>query len=176
MGMARRILERLAIGIGHRQARDCHRLASQGIPTVLEVEGSPSERTTLRVAGSHRSHSSDELGESWRRNPLYGAVTKILAPVSNNMAQTKVDLNFFAAVSQQLFTTQTKLLEETSVLNSPRQLSSSKLADTLANPFPIKPVGGELLFRPYFLRISRPAMASWHRTRRSATIALRVNC
>ena len=41
MGMARTILERLAIGIGHRQARDCHRLASQGIPTVLEVEESP---------------------------------------------------------------------------------------------------------------------------------------
>src|SRR6516165_3147515 len=74
-------------------------LASQGIPTVLEVEESPSERTTLRVTGSHRSHSSDELGESWRRNPLYGAATKILAPVSNNMAQTKVDLNFFAALS-----------------------------------------------------------------------------
>jgi hypothetical protein len=150
MGMARRILERLVIGIGHRQARDCHRLASQGIPTVLEVEESPSERTTQRVAGSHRSHSSDELGESWRRNPLYGAVTKILAPVSNNMAQTKVDLNFFAAVSQQLFTTQTKLLEETSVLNSPRQLSSSKLADTLANPFPIKPVGDRIVVSSIF--------------------------
>jgi hypothetical protein len=57
MGMALTILERLAIGIAHRQARDCHRLASQGIPTVLEVEESPSGRTTLRVAGSHRSDS-----------------------------------------------------------------------------------------------------------------------
>jgi len=57
MGMARTILERLAIGIGHRQARDCHRLASQGIPTVLEVEESPSGRTTLRVAASHRTDS-----------------------------------------------------------------------------------------------------------------------
>jgi hypothetical protein len=57
MVVARAILERLAIGIGHRQARDSHRLASQGIPTVLEVEESPSGRTTLRVAGSHRSDS-----------------------------------------------------------------------------------------------------------------------
>ena len=64
MGMARTILERLAIGIGHRQARDGHRLASQGIPTVLEVEELPSGRTTLRVAGSHRTASEDELGES----------------------------------------------------------------------------------------------------------------
>ena len=57
MGVPRTILERLVIGIAHRQARDCHRLASQGIPTVLEVEESPSGRTTLRVAGSHRSDS-----------------------------------------------------------------------------------------------------------------------
>jgi len=57
MGMAQTILERLAIGIGHRQARDCHRLASQGIPTVLEVEESHFGRTTLRVAGSHRTDS-----------------------------------------------------------------------------------------------------------------------
>ena len=57
MGMARTILERLAIGIGHRQARDCHRMASPGIPTVLEVEESPSARTTLRVAGSHGTDS-----------------------------------------------------------------------------------------------------------------------
>jgi len=57
MGVARTILEWLAIGIGHRQARDCHRLASQGTSTVLEVEESPSGRTTLRVAGSHRSDS-----------------------------------------------------------------------------------------------------------------------
>ncbi len=68
MGVARTILERLAIGIGHRQARDCHRLASQGTSTVLEVEESrtstvleveesPSGRTTLRVAGGHRSDS-----------------------------------------------------------------------------------------------------------------------
>jgi hypothetical protein len=34
MGMAQTILERLAIGIGHPQARDRHRLSSQGIPTV----------------------------------------------------------------------------------------------------------------------------------------------
>ena len=65
MGMAGTILERLAIGIGYRQAPDCHRLASQRIPTVLEVEESPSGRATPRVAGSHRSDSSDELGESW---------------------------------------------------------------------------------------------------------------
>ncbi len=45
MGVARTILERLAIGISHRQARDCHPLASQGTSTVLEVEESPSGRT-----------------------------------------------------------------------------------------------------------------------------------
>ena len=49
MGMARTIVERLAIGIAYREARDRHRLASQGIPTVLEVEESPSGRTTVRV-------------------------------------------------------------------------------------------------------------------------------
>jgi len=57
MGMALTIVERLAIGIAHREARNRHRLASQGIPTVLEVEESPSGRPTRRVAGSHRSDS-----------------------------------------------------------------------------------------------------------------------
>jgi hypothetical protein len=57
MGMALTIVERLAIGIAHREARDDHRLALQGIPTVLEAEESPSGRTTLRVAGNHRSDS-----------------------------------------------------------------------------------------------------------------------
>ncbi len=42
MGMALTIVERLAIGIAHSEARDRHRLASKGIPTVLEVEESPS--------------------------------------------------------------------------------------------------------------------------------------
>ena len=41
MGMGT-IVERLAIGIAHSEARDRHRLASKGIPTVLEVEESPS--------------------------------------------------------------------------------------------------------------------------------------
>jgi hypothetical protein len=54
----------MARTIGHRQARDAHRLASQGIPAVREVEESPSGRTTLRVAGSRRSDSSDEPSES----------------------------------------------------------------------------------------------------------------
>src|ERR1700674_2809873 len=36
---------------------DDHPLASPGISTVLDVEESPSGRTTLRVAGSHRSGS-----------------------------------------------------------------------------------------------------------------------
>src|SRR5256885_11857440 len=65
MGVARTILERLAIGISHRQARDCPRLASRGTSTVLQGEEAPSGRTTLRVAGGHRSDSLDELGESW---------------------------------------------------------------------------------------------------------------
>jgi len=40
MGMAHTIVERLALGIAYREARDRHRLASQWIPTVLEVEES----------------------------------------------------------------------------------------------------------------------------------------
>jgi len=75
MGMARTILERLAIGIAHRQARDGHRLASQRIPTVLEVEESPSARTTLRVAGSHRSDSQDEL--RWGAPRIHGELLKL---------------------------------------------------------------------------------------------------
>jgi hypothetical protein len=57
MDMALTILERLAIGIGHRQTRDHHRLASKGIPAPLELEESPSGRTTSRIARSHRSDS-----------------------------------------------------------------------------------------------------------------------
>jgi hypothetical protein len=49
MGMALTIMERVAIGIGHRQTRDGYRLAPKRIPAVLEVEESPSGRTTLRV-------------------------------------------------------------------------------------------------------------------------------
>jgi hypothetical protein len=47
--------ERLAIGTGHRQTRDGHSLASKGIPAVLEVEESPSGRTTLRPQVSRRA-------------------------------------------------------------------------------------------------------------------------
>jgi hypothetical protein len=60
VGMTLTIMERLAIGIGHRETRDGHCLPSKGIPAVLEVEESPSGR----VAGSRGSDSSDELGKS----------------------------------------------------------------------------------------------------------------
>jgi len=43
MGVARTILERLAIGISHRQARDCHPLHRKDFD-CMEVEESPSGR------------------------------------------------------------------------------------------------------------------------------------
>jgi len=49
LGWAIAHLVAMALGVAYREARDRHRLASQGIPTVLEVEESPSGRTTLRV-------------------------------------------------------------------------------------------------------------------------------
>jgi len=53
--MPHTILEWLAIGIGHRETRDGHRLPSQGIPTVLDVDKPPSGRTILGVDGSSDS-------------------------------------------------------------------------------------------------------------------------
>jgi hypothetical protein len=42
VGLALTFVERLAIDIAHCQAGDRYRLASQGLPTVLELEESPS--------------------------------------------------------------------------------------------------------------------------------------
>jgi len=70
--MALTIVDRLAIGIGHRQARDCHRLASKWIPTVLEVEESPSVGPTLHIARGCRSNPQNEPSQSPLDDPYSG--------------------------------------------------------------------------------------------------------
>src|SRR5215472_12393880 len=57
LGLALAVVERLAVGIAHRQTRDGHRLASQGFSTLLEVER---RRSPNRMSRSSQSHSSNE--------------------------------------------------------------------------------------------------------------------
>jgi hypothetical protein len=47
-----------------RQTGNGHRLEPTRIPHVLEMEEPPSTRSALRAAGSHRSDSQDEPGQS----------------------------------------------------------------------------------------------------------------
>jgi hypothetical protein len=54
-----------SIGIGHRQARDCHRLASQGTLTVLEVEESPSGRPFVSLEVIDLIHRMSLANHGW---------------------------------------------------------------------------------------------------------------
>ena len=67
--MAVPLVERLANGTRHRQAGDRHRLASPGLPRVLDVEESPAHRATASPARCPRLDSDDVA----RANPLWGA-------------------------------------------------------------------------------------------------------
>src|SRR6266852_4335307 len=57
-------MDRMAICTGYGQARDGGRLASKGIPTLLEVEEPPSQWPPVDNPGSPRSHSKNESGKS----------------------------------------------------------------------------------------------------------------
>ena len=61
--------ERLAVCFGHRQTGHRHRLAPQGLSSVLDLEGPP--RSTGAAGGSQkRSRTYPQLS---RQNPLWGA-------------------------------------------------------------------------------------------------------
>jgi transposase InsO family protein len=57
--MAVSLVARLANRTRHRQTGNCHRLASSGLPPVLDVEKSPTYRATDSVGGRTRADSND---------------------------------------------------------------------------------------------------------------------
>src|SRR6266853_2227158 len=76
----------MAIRIDYREARDRHRLASSGIPTVLEVEEPPSCRPPVGVERSRRSHPENEFGQPalGRSAHSWGAVEARHSGVTGN--------------------------------------------------------------------------------------------
>jgi len=78
MGVARTILEWLAIGIGHRQARDCHRLASQGTSTVLQVESRhPEGRPSVSREVIDLIHRTSLANPGWGAPRIHGELLKL---------------------------------------------------------------------------------------------------
>src|SRR5262245_47928077 len=63
LGVAGALVASLANRTRHRQTGNCHRLASSGLPPVLDVEESPTCRATGRAGGRTRADSNDVAGQ-----------------------------------------------------------------------------------------------------------------
>jgi transposase InsO family protein len=76
-------VERLAIGIAHRTAGDRHRLASQGISPLLEMEESVLRRSPDGIFGSPESHPAHEPRQPrWGAPRIHGELLKLGIQVS----------------------------------------------------------------------------------------------
>src|SRR5260370_19154272 len=80
MGVAVRSLDRLAFVLGHRQTGNCHWLAPQGLPAVLDMESS--SRPTRAPSGVERDSPTDSQDE-----PRESALGR--APHPRRIAQTR---------------------------------------------------------------------------------------
>src|SRR5882762_2001470 len=81
--MALTVVELLAIGTAHCQTGDRHRLASQGVSLLLEMEESALRRSPVCASGSSESDSANEPRQpSLGSSRIHGELLKIGIEVS----------------------------------------------------------------------------------------------
>lgn len=76
-------MDRLANRARHREAGDSHRVASPGLPPVLDVEESPTHRPTARSTRRPRTHSQHVAGQrAVGCTRIHGELLKLAVDVS----------------------------------------------------------------------------------------------